>query len=304
MREPIGPDPPFPSLITCILSTITPYHGSCLCSEASWTCFDSPITALHCHCSRCRKAHGAAFASYYFFPMDHFQWTGNLSSIIQFSTSPGITRAFCGICGSVTPAADTDSNMMGVPAGCHHHGPAICAHIFVDSKAPWHEITDHLPQHRTYPPGINGPVLQNTRWPPKPEGVVSRGSCLCRTVTFEVTESFHVVHNCYCSRCRRARATAFTTNGFTSSKGVRFLTGADHIHHYKLPEARYFTQAFCTKCGSGLPRIDTERNLAVTPLGVLDDPPGQGPVDHIFVADRANWYEIGGPLPQFCQEPN
>jgi hypothetical protein len=27
------------------------------------------------------------------------------------------------------------------------------AHIFVDSKAPWFEIADDLPQYREYPPG-------------------------------------------------------------------------------------------------------------------------------------------------------
>ena len=118
-----------------------------------------------------------------------------------------------------------------------------------------------------------------------------------------MTEPFKVVHNCHCSRCRRARAAAFTTNGFTSSDGVRFTRGEEHVKVYKLPEARYFTQAFCDTCGSGLPRIDSERKLAAIPLGALDDDPGQGPVDHIFVDSKADWYRIGDELPQFSQGP-
>jgi hypothetical protein len=27
-------------------------------------------------------------------------------------------------------------------------------HIFTGSKAPWHDITDGLPQHREWPPGM------------------------------------------------------------------------------------------------------------------------------------------------------
>ena len=37
-----------------------------------------------------------------------------------------------------------------------------------------------------------------------------RGSCLCDTVAYEVTSPIKAVHNCHCSRCRRARAAART----------------------------------------------------------------------------------------------
>lgn len=38
--------------------------GSCLCGAVSYE-IDAPIeSASHCHCSQCRKAHGAAFATY------------------------------------------------------------------------------------------------------------------------------------------------------------------------------------------------------------------------------------------------
>ncbi|WP_454253456.1 GFA family protein [Pseudomonas sp. Marseille-Q7302] len=40
------------------------YLGSCLCSEASFELVTAPKAVTHCHCSQCRKGHGAAFASY------------------------------------------------------------------------------------------------------------------------------------------------------------------------------------------------------------------------------------------------
>ncbi|HCA63195.1 MAG TPA: GFA family protein, partial [Pseudomonas sp.] len=40
------------------------HTGSCLCGVVRYR-IDAPIDALtHCHCKMCRKAHGAAFATY------------------------------------------------------------------------------------------------------------------------------------------------------------------------------------------------------------------------------------------------
>ena len=38
-------------------------RGSCLCGDVAWQ-VDGPVELMsHCHCSRCRKSHGAAFAT-------------------------------------------------------------------------------------------------------------------------------------------------------------------------------------------------------------------------------------------------
>lgn len=251
----------------------------------------------------CRKAHGAAFGTYYFVPSERFSLTGGADEIRHFPSSGDLTRAFCATCGSVVPNGDDKGESYFIPAGAHGDGPAVRSHIFVASKAPWHVIGDDLPQYDAYEPGNTSAVIGDRVLPPKPEGVLARGSCLCGAVAFEVTEPFKVVHNCHCSRCRKARAAAFTTNGFTSADGVRFTRGEDHVAAYKMPEARFFTHAFCDICGSGLPRIDPRRRIAAIPLGALDDDPGQGPVDHIFVDNKAAWYDIGDDLPQFPQAP-
>ena len=85
--------------------------------------------------------------------------------------------------------------------------------------------------------------------------------------------------------------------------GLHFVKGEKHLKSYKVPDAKHFTQVFCTNCGSKMPRIDPGRQIAVTPLGILDDDPGVKPVDHIFVADKAKWHDITGDLPQFAQGP-
>ena len=40
------------------------YRGSCLCATVSYELFVPPKAVSHCHCSQCRKGHGAAFATY------------------------------------------------------------------------------------------------------------------------------------------------------------------------------------------------------------------------------------------------
>jgi len=276
--------------------------GKCLCGSVRWEFEVKPERAYHCHCSMCRKAHGAAFGTYYWMPDKNFRWACARDTIVEYVSSPELTRAFCGRCGSVVPNGDDEGRYMFVPAGCHDDGFEVDAHIFVGSKAPWHDITDDLPRYDAYPPDDDSPVYQNKSLPDAPADTI-RGGCLCDAVEFHVLEPFKVIHNCFCSRCRQARAAAYTTNGFTSMHGVRFIQGEKHVSLYKIPTARYFTHAFCNTCGSGLPRVDAQRNIAVIPLGALDDDPVSRPADNIFVASRALWYDITDDLPSYDEGP-
>lgn len=276
--------------------------GKCLCGSVSWEINGEPDSAYHCHCAMCRKMHGAAFGTYYFATMENFDWTGVRDSIVDYRSSTELTRSFCGTCGSVVPNSYDDERYVFVPAGNHDDGPAITAHIFVGSKAPWYEITDQLPQYQEHPPGDDAPVFDQKLSSEPAKGVV-RGSCQCGVVQFHLTEPFKKIHNCHCSRCRRARSAAHTTNGFCSMDGVKFIKGEEYVTKYKFPDARYFTHAFCDICGSGMPRIDPGRKIAVVPLGSLDDDPGMTPNNNIYVADKAGWYEITDKLPAYDQDP-
>ena len=277
-------------------------NGRCLCGAVTWTVEGEPASAYHCHCKMCRKAHGAAFGTYYYFDAAQFTWTSKLATVGEYQSSANLARSFCKTCGSVVPNAESDGSAFYVPAGSHDDGAAPNCHIFVAHKAPWHDITDNLPRYDDYPPGIDAGVIAEKTLADAEEGII-RGSCLCGAVEFRVIEPFKVVHNCHCSRCRQARAAAHTTNGFTSIAGVEFVKGEEHAKSYKLPGAKFFTHVFCDQCGSGLPRLDPERNIAVTPLGSLDDDPKVKPVDHIFVASKSPWYDVGGDLPRYDEGP-
>ena len=277
-------------------------QGTCLCGSIQWSISGKPESAYHCHCSMCRKAHGAAFATFLFINSSDFEWQSDLQSLKEFKPNSEAERTFCSKCGSAVPHSSRDGETFYVPAGSHDQELQVDAHVFVASKAPWFNITDELPQHDEYTPEEDLNVYPDKPLANKPDGVV-RGSCLCNTIQFEITEPFKFIHNCHCSRCRRARSAAFTTNGFTSAKGVTFISGESNIKLYQVPDAKFFTHAFCDTCGSGVPRKDVDRGIAVIPLGALDDDPGQQADDHIFTDSKAGWYEITDDLPRFKQMP-
>lgn len=279
-------------------------RGSCLCGTVRWE-VDGPLRHFgHCHCSIYRKAHAAPFASYLSAKLEDYRLVAGAEAVRQYESSPGFTREFCATCGSVTPMM-VDGWRAVIPAGCLDDDPEVrpALHIFAAAKAPWHRITDDLPQHDGYPAEAGREEVERPAAGGATPGHLY-GSCLCGGIAYEVSEPFKVVHNCHCSRCRKARGAAHTSNGFVPIEAVRFLKGEDLLVRYKVPEAKFFTQAFCRVCGGGMPNLSKERGIANIPLGSLDDDPGRGADDHIFTGSKAPWYEITGDLPQFDEMPD
>ena len=275
-------------------------HASCLCGDVTWEA-EGPFELMHhCHCGRCRKAHGVPFATLVAAQADRFQLRG-AERAVAWESSPGLRRWFCGRCGSVVPGDAADGRVF-FPCGNLDGDPGvpILAHIFVASKAPWYEIPDAVPRFDAYPPGFDAPVLPD-RPLPAARANTTRGSCNCSAVAFEYEGTPSLCRNCHCGRCRKARSAAHASNLGVKLAQLRFTRGEDRLALYKVPEARFFAQAFCSTCGAKLPRIDPSRDLAVVPMGALDDDPGVRPAEHIFVASKAPWFEIVDALPQHAE---
>jgi hypothetical protein len=278
-------------------------EGTCLCGTLRYE-IDGPLTSMmNCHCSMCRKQHGAAFATYVVAPVAGFRWIAGEDEVVRYQSSAQGTRAFCRRCGSVAPSTLPSMGIVFAPAGNlrgelgrHPEG-----HMFVGSKAPWHAITDHLPQHEVYPPGFPAEGVPRPRVAPR-DGV-TEGSCLCGEVAYEIRGAPLRMMNCHCSRCRQGRSAAHATNVFYAADALRFTRGAELVREYKVPDAKFHAVAFCSRCGSKVPRVSPERGIAIVPAGSLDTDPGMRPMAHIFVADKATWFEITDALPQFAGMP-
>ena len=277
--------------------------GACLCGAVTYQAAGPFSMMVHCHCSMCRKHYGTAFATFVGAPLMGFKWLSGEAAIVTYASSENGRRAFCRHCGSVMPTLIPDMDLALLPAGNLDGDPGVRpqSHVFVGSKAPWYTITDDLPQHEEYPPelgigGVSRPPVEVR------EGVVA-GSCLCNSIAFEITGAPLRTANCHCSRCRRGRSAAHASNAFYKLDDFRFTKQDAGISDYRVPEARFFGVAFCSKCGGTVPRISKERGAVVVPYGPLDNDPGVQPAMHIFTANKACWFDITDATPQFATAP-
>lgn len=91
--------------------------GSCLCGAVRYQATAGQVPMWYCHCQHCRKAGGAAFASWIAAAEDQFQWLSGKEKIVCYSSSSCLQRCFCSCCGTVLPARDTANSMRWLPAG-------------------------------------------------------------------------------------------------------------------------------------------------------------------------------------------
>jgi len=128
-------------------------RGSCLCGSVRYELRGPLNHVTHCHCSMCRKAHGAAFATYGRVQSGDFVLISGANDIASYQSSPEITRTFCKRCGSTLQfIRSTRPDRFSLALGTLDDDPGVqvLGHIFVGSKAPWFEIADDLPQHAEY----------------------------------------------------------------------------------------------------------------------------------------------------------
>lgn len=75
-------------------------RGSCLCGAVRFHLALPSLWCAHCHCSMCRKAHGAGYVTWVGFDSSHFSLDQGASCLTWFDSSPGASRGFCSTCGS------------------------------------------------------------------------------------------------------------------------------------------------------------------------------------------------------------
>ena len=156
-------------------------RGSCLCGGIAWEIEGPLVWNSHCHCSMCRKAHGAAFATFVGGDARGFRWLRGEDLVTRYQSSPGGPRAFCSICGAVVPVLSFDGAMAFLPLGNSDDEPSLQpqGHIYVASKAPWFELPDDgLPRFDAMPEGMETPDVA----PPPRRAAGDAGRACCAAV--------------------------------------------------------------------------------------------------------------------------
>ncbi len=134
---------------------MTKFTGSCLCEKIQYEVRGPIGTIMNCHCSECRRWHGAAFRTRASIATRDFFWTQGEDLVGKYVQTETLTKTFCRNCGSsLVSYYSNRPDVLGLALGTLHEDPGQRpqCHIFVGSKAPWFEITDSLPQYEEMPP--------------------------------------------------------------------------------------------------------------------------------------------------------
>ena len=123
------------------------YHGSCLCGTIHYTVTGFRKQVANCHCTMCRKFHGAAFGT--LVETDNLVWLKGRELLKEYTAENGTIRSFCSQCGSsigFRGAGVALENMEVAIATFDGDLPVeVDAQIFTHYKANWCKLIDGLP---------------------------------------------------------------------------------------------------------------------------------------------------------------
>jgi hypothetical protein len=123
---------------------------------------------------------------------------------------------------------------------------------------------------------------------------MSKGSCLCGAVRFEVTEPLHPPDACHCAMCRKQSGHYWASTDVP--RAAVKLEGMEKVTWYQASEK--VRRGFCSTCGSFLFWDPIHRDRIAIAMGAFDTPTETRLAMHIFVASKGDYYEIDDGVPQ------
>ena len=131
--------------------------------------------------------------------------------------------------------------------------------------------------------------------------VAAQGGCLCGGVRYQTTSALRDVITCHCSQCRKTGG-HFVAATQVPTADLR-LTESATLRWYRSSDSA--ERGFCQRCGGNLfwrptsPGSDTTSIMA----GTVDPPTGLRIIQHIFTADKSDYYQINDGAPQWAHWP-
>jgi len=75
-------------------------NGHCECKRVSFEVDGEINDFSHCHCSQCRRLHGAAYATFAGVSRASFRYLSGQDDLSNYASSDDHNRVFCSNCGS------------------------------------------------------------------------------------------------------------------------------------------------------------------------------------------------------------
>lgn len=123
------------------------------------------------------------------------------------------------------------------------------------------------------------------------------GSCMCGAVMFEISCDLGMPDACHCSQCRK-QSGHFYASAEVARDHVT-IQGSENITWFQSSEK--VRRGFCRTCGSPLFWDPVQRDWTAVAMGAINTPTNVRLAKHIFVADKGDYYDIEGGLPQHAQ---
>ncbi|MBW2270690.1 MAG: GFA family protein [Deltaproteobacteria bacterium] len=123
--------------------------GACLCGAVRFRVALPSLFCGHCHCSMCRRNHGAGFVTWFGVPRAQLSLEPDSARLQRYASSEHGVRSFCGQCGSslFCESAQHPERIDIVLAnieGPIDRPPGF--HCYFDHGADWVEVHDGLPR--------------------------------------------------------------------------------------------------------------------------------------------------------------
>lgn len=122
--------------------------GQCLCKSVRFRVSGPVIRTGHCHCESCRRATSSPVTSFFCVAKENVVFEGE--TLRHYASSPGVSRGFCGACGSpISYETDDRPNDIDLYVGTldDASGLTITQHWFWSERVPWLACDDNLPKH-------------------------------------------------------------------------------------------------------------------------------------------------------------
>ncbi len=123
--------------------------GSCLCGTVRFQISGELESFFLCHCRRCRKDTGSAFAANLFSSTATLNWMSGLDSIRTYRVpETRHEKSFCSKCGSALPSVQLEGALVVLPAGSIDGAIDMRprAHICFASRAEWDANLEDIPK--------------------------------------------------------------------------------------------------------------------------------------------------------------
>jgi len=269
-------------------------QGRCICGGVSYE-IQGPLRAPSlCHCSQCRRLHGAPGA-YTSAPTSAYKISGE-ENLNWYRISPRSEQGFCRVCGSKLFWREVGGQELDATMGSLEGptGLTLVRHIWTRSQGDYYEIGhDGVPRYAESSAGTQ-PIGEEAPPQAGPKTTQHSGHCQCGAVRYRVSGNMRDVVACHCGQCRRIHGHA---PGYSAArKGEMNIEGEDNIAWYRASDQAQ--RGFCKSCGSSLFWKPDGRETVSVAAGSLDAPTGVKTVRHIFAADKGDYYAISDGLPQ------